>query len=316
MEPAVQTKPPQAAKNFFLYFLNFALLYTVAINFGGALFAFIDRTFPLVGNTMFDPGALRFFMASLIIGTPIFLLLTRKIYLDALKDESLKHSGIRRWLTYITLIVTSLTGIGDLIALVVNLLNGETTPRFLLKVLTILVIAGGVFFYYLKDIQSLKQIETPKKSLLPKIYFFTSGVLILIVIITGFFFLPSPATQRLASQDDTRIMNLQSLENSIDQYALVHNGSLPKTLQDMTLVVGSDQDPVTKQPYVYQIADATHFKICATFATSNKIQTDKTYPMYDTSWLHGVGQTCFDRVLPLLDYTNGKPVPIVPAPAQ
>jgi membrane protein YqaA with SNARE-associated domain len=42
---------------------------------------------------------------------------------------------------------------GDLIALVYNLLGGEFTTRFLLKVATVAVIAGGVFGYYLSDLR-------------------------------------------------------------------------------------------------------------------------------------------------------------------
>ena len=43
--------------------------------------------------------------------------------------------------------------IGDFITLVYNLLGGELTTRFMLKVLTIAVIAGTIFFYYLPDLR-------------------------------------------------------------------------------------------------------------------------------------------------------------------
>jgi hypothetical protein len=43
--------------------------------------------------------------------------------------------------------------LGDLIALVYNLLGGDLTARFVLKVLTIGVIAGAVFAYYLTDLR-------------------------------------------------------------------------------------------------------------------------------------------------------------------
>src|SRR3989344_2724472 len=120
-----QHKTPQGAKNFFYYFLTFALLYTVAINFGGAIFDFINKAFPLAGEYgagRFSNSLLRFHLASLIIASPFFLWLSRKVYKEALQNEALRLSGIRRWLTYITLIIAALIVIGDLIALVNNLL--------------------------------------------------------------------------------------------------------------------------------------------------------------------------------------------------
>lgn len=44
--------------------------------------------------------------------------------------------------------------IGDVTALVYNALGGELSTRFGLKVLTVGTIAGGVFWYYLHDIQT------------------------------------------------------------------------------------------------------------------------------------------------------------------
>jgi hypothetical protein len=43
--------------------------------------------------------------------------------------------------------------IGDFMALVYNLLGGELTARFALKVLTVGVIAGTMFWYYLAELR-------------------------------------------------------------------------------------------------------------------------------------------------------------------
>jgi len=42
----------------------------------------------------------------------------------------------------------------DVATLVYKALGGELTTRFLLKVLTVAVLAGGVFGYYLTDLRS------------------------------------------------------------------------------------------------------------------------------------------------------------------
>jgi hypothetical protein len=62
-------------------------------------------------------------------------------------------STIRRWLTYLTLFIAAGVLIGDLITLVYNLLGGELTVRFVLKVITVAAIAGTAFGYYLWDLR-------------------------------------------------------------------------------------------------------------------------------------------------------------------
>ena len=55
-------------------------------------------------------------------------------------------------MTYLTLFVSAGFLMGDVTSLVYNLLGGEWTVRFLLKVLTVASIAGLVFGYYLRDL--------------------------------------------------------------------------------------------------------------------------------------------------------------------
>ena len=47
--------------------------------------------------------------------------------------------------------------IGDVTTLVYNLLSGELTARFLLKVVTVGSIAGTSFWYYLSDLRRDEQ---------------------------------------------------------------------------------------------------------------------------------------------------------------
>ena len=57
------------------------------------------------------------------------------------------------WLTYLTLAIASGVLIGTSTGLVYNLLGGEVTARFLLKVLTTGSISSTAFIYYLTDLR-------------------------------------------------------------------------------------------------------------------------------------------------------------------
>jgi len=77
------------------------------------------------------------------------------------RDPVKRASPVRKWLTYLTLFIAATVLIGDLITLVYNALGGELTTRFLLKVLTVAVIAGGTFGYYLWDLRQDER-EAPR----------------------------------------------------------------------------------------------------------------------------------------------------------
>ena len=96
---------------------------------------------------------MRWATASLVIAFPIFLFISRHIQLAIARDPIKRLSPIRRWLTYLTLFIAASILIGDLTTLVYNLLGGELTIRFILKVLVVGAIAGTVFGYYLGDVR-------------------------------------------------------------------------------------------------------------------------------------------------------------------
>ena len=60
---------------------------------------------------------------------------------------------MRRWLTYLTLFVAASILIGTMTGIVYNLLSGEITTRFVLRVLTVGAIVGSVFRYFLQDLR-------------------------------------------------------------------------------------------------------------------------------------------------------------------
>jgi hypothetical protein len=154
--PVPRPKPYLSARETFLHLLQFTALYVSAFNLGRLLFVFIDRAYPdpaMVRYGDFSSDAMRWSIASLIIAFPIFLLVSRSLARAAASDPERRGSKIRKWLTYMTLFVAAGVLTGDLITLVYNLLGGELTTRFLLKVASVAAIAGAIFGYFLWDLR-------------------------------------------------------------------------------------------------------------------------------------------------------------------
>lgn len=63
----------------------------------------------------------------------------------------MQRSRVRKWLTYLTLVITACTLIGDAIGLVYNFLSGDLTTRLALKLMVIAAIAGVIFVYFIRD---------------------------------------------------------------------------------------------------------------------------------------------------------------------
>lgn len=158
--PVPRPRPYLDARDAFLYLILFATLYISAFHLGSVVFLLIDRLWPdpsvanLAQRMEGIRNAMRFSIASLIVATPVFLYVSALTARGIRQDPAKRNSKVRRWLTYLTLFVASAILIGDVIGLVYNLLGGELTVRFILKVLTIGGIAGGAFTFYLSNIRS------------------------------------------------------------------------------------------------------------------------------------------------------------------
>jgi len=155
---AVPVPKPRAhlsAREAFLYLLMFGTLYVSAYRLGSLLFAFINLAFPdnVNPNALYVQQAaersIRWATASLIIAFPVFLWLHVKLQREVTANPTLRQSAVRRWLTYLTLLVAAAVIVGDLITLIYNLLSGELSTRFILKVLVVAAIAGSGFGYFL-----------------------------------------------------------------------------------------------------------------------------------------------------------------------
>jgi len=154
--PVPSPRASLSSRDAFLYLVNFTALYYGAWHLGYLLFSFVDELIPDLSSRAWqspDWDSQRWSVASIIIAIPLFIVLTRHINLQLLKNPIKRLSPIRRWLTYHTLFIAATSLIGDTTALLYNLLGGDTSLRFLLKVAIVALIAGTTFVYYLFDLK-------------------------------------------------------------------------------------------------------------------------------------------------------------------
>jgi hypothetical protein len=287
-------------RDLFLHLLAVVTLYWSAISFVTLVWQFINKVFPDTLKDMYAGeyrlGLVRFSVSALIIVFPVFILVSRYLNTIYRREAVVRESKIRKWLIYLTLFIASLVIIGDLIGTINTLLGGEITVRFILKALSIIVVAGIVFGYYLDDVRR----ETPTK--LAKPFAWVSGVLVLAVIIGAFFMVGSPNSARLVQFDQQKVNDLQNIQYQIVNY-WQRKQVLPATLQDLEDPISGFKVPVDPQGvparYEYNIINATvpSFELCAIFNKANsKTGVQVTYPVNE-NWNHGEGRKCFERTI-------------------
>jgi hypothetical protein len=153
--PIPRPKPYLSAWETFIYLVVFAALYIAAYSLGALVFDLVDRVYPdaLQGQGDDTYSSVRWNIASLVVSFPLFLLTFRIVTAAITHDPSKRASRPRKWLTYVTLFIATVTLITDLTTLVYNALGGELTIRFDLKVATVAIIAGGIFSYFLIEMK-------------------------------------------------------------------------------------------------------------------------------------------------------------------
>ncbi len=154
--PVPRPRASLSARDAFMYLVLFATLYYTAWHLGSLLFELIEHALPDPADSHgFGWGAsMRWSVASLLIAFPVFAFMARRLSREVAKQPLKRLSPVRRWLTYLTLSVAAIALICDFTTLVYNLLGGELSLRFVLKVLVVAVIVGSVFGFYLHDLRN------------------------------------------------------------------------------------------------------------------------------------------------------------------
>lgn len=295
------------ARDAFFHLLTFTTLYSTIIGTIALIFMYLNRLLPDAATYDYvneDFSGIRWSLAVIIVSFPLFMFFSRILHKEFIRHPEKQMSGIRKWLTYLTLFVTACTLIGDVITLFFYLLDGELSTRFILKVLAVFLLSGLPFWYYF----SVIRMETAKyeKSPAHKTFFGAMSVIVPLVFLWGIVIVGSPTYGRQQRFDEVRLSNLRQIHEEImnqvwgdQRYAPrpvtepTPAKVLPKSLpSDLVTVAANAQyqklslhDPESGTPYEYAV-HGTSYDLCATFG----LDRDQDYDIF---WNHPAGRHCF-----------------------
>jgi hypothetical protein len=279
-----------SAKEAFFYLLIFSTLATWTIGLGYLAFALIDRWLadPLFYGYQqaFDTYTITTSLAALIVAFPLYLLISRIVVREASAHPEKLDSSIRKWLTYMALVIAAAVFMGDLIAALAYLLRGELTSRFLSKSFVVLALSGGVFFYYFGGLRKTDA-AAPKASR-DKLMAGLSSAIVAVMVVLGFSQSGPPSAQRELRADSQRVSQLYQLSNAIRNYWTSHTSQLPTAIDQFPGIAFAD--PITHAPYEYRPMRASQYALCAIFARSSEHQVSDSGP---NPWVHLAGRHCF-----------------------
>jgi hypothetical protein len=120
------------------------------------------------------------------------------------------------------------------------------------------------------------------------------GAIVAVAAVSTSIWLNPPSEVRARAFDQVRLSDLQHVEFAIKKYVDLHH-ALPVDLKALEgenglLTQQNWHDPVTKQPFEYEIISENSYRLCANFARNS----EKTENVYDYQFKnHGAGRVCF-----------------------
>jgi len=180
--PVPKRRMSLAAGDTFVYMLMFATFFMGAGGLLDVLFGFINSTVPpLDGYANYD---IKYGVATLIVSFPVYAFLYAKTARLAQGDSDHRSSAARRWLIYLTLLVSAVATITGIISIVVGLLEGRGDTNGGLKLATMVTLAGATFMNYLWELRR----SGSKPGALRRIFMTVATFFILGTIVSGISF--------------------------------------------------------------------------------------------------------------------------------
>lgn len=150
--PVPRPRAVVSARDFFIYVLIFGMMLTSAIALVVLCFNLIELT---IGDTSYPRyllNSIRDGIAVLIVSVPLLVWLHLRENKRLAASPGRRRSAIRKWVASISLLIAAGVFLGDVIYALQQLLRGDLTLEFLLRVIVVAVVSGGVFQFYRHDL--------------------------------------------------------------------------------------------------------------------------------------------------------------------
>jgi hypothetical protein len=289
-------------RDVFMYLLVILMLYAAVIELLILAFDYIDLLLPdaLERNIYsYDRphDSIRFAIATLCVVFPVYLWGSRFLNRDMAANPEKREARVRRWMIYLTLFLAGLIIVCDLVSLIYKFLGGDLTARFVLKVASILIVAGVIFRYYLLELHR----DPSESSPVMRAIALAATTIVAALVIIGFVVAGSPGRSRLERFDGQRVTDLGRLQGEIVAYR-GKKQQLPASLDQLNDAISgftSPRDPATNSPYEYRVTGPLSFELCANFSLARESEEQPTwqppYGIANSNWKHGAGHVCFAR---------------------
>lgn len=300
------TDMENTAKNFALQLGSLITLYVSIGSLIALLLSVITVMYPDQAQMPWEyesaTSSIRFSIAVLVVFFPTYLILTHLVNVIR-RTEHGTYLTLTKWLIYLSLLVGGGVLLGDLVAVLNGFLEGELTMRFALKALTVLLVTGTAFTYYLLDARGYWQAREAYS-----VYYATIvSVAVTVALVAGFTHTQTPSEIRERNLDAKQLSDLQNIQGQIESYTSLHT-KLPNTIEEAYNGITIPSAPDMRMSYEYKVLSAVSFELCAEFAFESS-STDNYY-MYDKNmytapltiknpndWNHGEGRWCYTRIL-------------------
>jgi hypothetical protein len=275
----------ESSRDAFLYLLSFSTLATWITALGSMLFQFIDRWIPDPVSGGYVPdlrSQVTWQMASIAVAFPIFLIVMRVIFREAADHPERRQSGVRKWLTWIALLVTAGTMIGDLICFLGYFLMGELSAHFVLKSATVIALCAAVFAYYVVSLRWNRSTDVARERKRGIGFGAAAAAVVIAAFCVGLGVVGPPSEQRHIEADRTRARDLRTIAYAVKN-SYSQSAKIPGTLTGLN--IRRLTDPETNAAYEYRPTAGTSFEVCATFNAN--LTSEAAF------WNHTAGRNCF-----------------------
>lgn len=279
--------------------------------------------------------SMRMAIASLCVMFPLYLLLSWYTTRDIQKFLYKRDILVRKVMIYVSIFATVLSFVGTLVTTIYTYLGGELTIRFELKALAVAAVAALVFGYYYYCLQRdyTKKTHTPLLIGIASTVVVVASIMWSISIIGTPTMMRARKIDATRLADISRLQQeILNRFQTVEKIPISLN-ELTNAFQGYSVPV----DPLTKKEYGYkmiqqpvftvnyttnkkELVTPAIFELCATFEITRNVNQrgenggtspvamggiDPTYSAMnyyyegDQSpfWNHGVGETCFKRVI-------------------